>query len=431
MHGPRAALDADPPAISALPSPSRSSAPTGSTSICARIDLLWAAFDAPATSRHLDVVARELQARGEGFYTIGSAGHESNALVALAARPTDPALLHYRSGGFYAARAGQVAGLDPDPRRAARADGSGRRADRRRPAQGVRPPRAGRHPADLDHRLPPATRGRAGHRPAAGRPARARAPSGRTDAIVVCSFGDASANHSTAAGAINTALNTAYRGLPVPILFVCEDNGYGISVPTPSGWIAAAYGQPARAGLLSRRRRRPGQTRGRRSPRRSTMPGRPGDRLFLHLRTVRFLAHAGSDAEISYRSPRAHRGRLRPRPPARPGPRAGRRRRRAGRASWTATTPLAPRSSRGRAGLSGEPRLGSATEVMAPLSPRGARLLVSARAVAVCGRRRSGPGRPRTLAESINATLADDPGADARTPWSSARTSGSRAGSTG
>ena len=30
------------------------------------------------------------------------------------------------------------------------------------------------------------------------------------DAVVVCSFGDASANHSTAAGAINTALATAY-----------------------------------------------------------------------------------------------------------------------------------------------------------------------------------------------------------------------------
>ena len=67
------------------------------------------------------------------------------------------------------------------------------------------------------------------------------------DAVVVCSFGDASANHSTATGAINTALNTAFRGLPVPILFVCEDNGWGISVPTPNGWIEAAYG--SRPGL--------------------------------------------------------------------------------------------------------------------------------------------------------------------------------------
>ena len=36
-------------------------------------------FEAQATSRHLDFAARELQQQGGGFYTIGSAGHESNA----------------------------------------------------------------------------------------------------------------------------------------------------------------------------------------------------------------------------------------------------------------------------------------------------------------------------------------------------------------
>src|SRR5437868_1758060 len=70
----------------------------------------WAMFEAQAGSRWLDVVARELQTRGEGFYTIGSAGHESNAYVAAALRLTDPALLHYRSGAFYLARAAQVSG---------------------------------------------------------------------------------------------------------------------------------------------------------------------------------------------------------------------------------------------------------------------------------------------------------------------------------
>ena len=60
----------------------------------------WPLFEAQAASRHLDLVARELQRAGRGFYTISSAGHESNALVAMALRPTDPALLHYRSGGF-------------------------------------------------------------------------------------------------------------------------------------------------------------------------------------------------------------------------------------------------------------------------------------------------------------------------------------------
>ena len=50
------------------------------------------------------------------------------------------------------------------------------------------------------------------------------------DAIVMCSFGDASANHSTSTGAINAACWAAYQDLPVPLLFVCEDNGLGISV---------------------------------------------------------------------------------------------------------------------------------------------------------------------------------------------------------
>ena len=58
-------------------------------------------------------------------------------------------------------------------------------------------------------------------------------------------FGDASANHSTAAGAINTACHTAYQRLPLPLLFICEDNGIGISVRTPANWINAAYGNRA------------------------------------------------------------------------------------------------------------------------------------------------------------------------------------------
>jgi 2-oxoisovalerate dehydrogenase E1 component len=71
-------------------------------------------FEAQATSRHLDFAARWLQTQGAGFYTIGSAGHESNAAVAAALRLTDPALLHYRSCAFYVARAAQAAGVtDP------------------------------------------------------------------------------------------------------------------------------------------------------------------------------------------------------------------------------------------------------------------------------------------------------------------------------
>src|ERR687886_139493 len=65
-------------------------------------------FDAQLGSRHLDLLARELRSRGRGFYTIASAGHEGNAAVAAVLRPTDPALLHYRSGAFYVERARQV-----------------------------------------------------------------------------------------------------------------------------------------------------------------------------------------------------------------------------------------------------------------------------------------------------------------------------------
>ncbi|MHC4393370.1 MAG: hypothetical protein ACYS22_18915, partial [Planctomycetota bacterium] len=70
-------------------------------------------FEAQVASRHLDFEARALRARGEGFYTISSAGHEANACVAAALRPTDPALLHYRSGPFFQMRAAQVPGSTP------------------------------------------------------------------------------------------------------------------------------------------------------------------------------------------------------------------------------------------------------------------------------------------------------------------------------
>src|SRR5690606_38292742 len=64
-----------------------------------------ALWSSQLTSRHLDLAARWLRGRGLGFYTIGSSGHEGNVAIAAALRVTDPALLHYRSGGFFAERA--------------------------------------------------------------------------------------------------------------------------------------------------------------------------------------------------------------------------------------------------------------------------------------------------------------------------------------
>ena len=97
-------------------------------------------------------------------------------------------------------------------------------------------------------RSPPTFRERSGSpSPSTGPPSSDSPLPWPDDSIVVCSFGDASANHSTALGAINTAVNSAYQGVPTPILFVCEDNGIGISTKTAPGWIASTFG--ARAGL--------------------------------------------------------------------------------------------------------------------------------------------------------------------------------------
>ncbi|MGA9833820.1 MAG: thiamine pyrophosphate-dependent enzyme, partial [Trebonia sp.] len=262
---------------------------------------LLAIFDAQAESRHLDFAARWMQQQGGGYYTISSAGHEGNAALAAALRPTDPALLHYRSGGFYCARARQVPGVDP-----VRDVLLGVAASADEPIAGGRHKVFGR--AELA--IVPQTSTIASHLPRAlgvalgiGRAAKlgVACPWPR-DAVTVASFGDASASHSTAVGAINAACHTAYQGIPVPLLLVCEDNGIGISVPTPSGWVAAsfearpgllylaadgcdpvaAYDAAARAASLVRSRQRP---------------------AFLHLSVVRFLGHAGSDAEAAYRAP--------------------------------------------------------------------------------------------------------------------------------
>ena len=368
----------------------------------------WSLFEAQATSRHLDFVARELQQQGRGFYTIGSAGHESNAMVAMAARASDPALLHYRSGGFYLARAQQVPGSTPI----------------RDVLQGLmgladEPIAGGRHKVfgHPDLAVIPQTSTIASHLPRAVGLAIALHRAHRlgvdcewpSDAVVVCSFGDASANHSTAAGAINTALATAFRGLPAPILFVCEDNGFGISVPTPAGWIEAAYG--ARPGLayasadgsdpanawpaivaavdFVREQRRP---------------------VFLHLRTIRFGGHAGSDAEISYRKPRDIEADYARDPLL--GTASCLRAVGASAAAVLARyDDIRAEIDREVDRLRNDRRLSSAVEVMAPIAPRNpGRVAETVRALRVG----ADQAKPRTLAESINATLDELLAADRR-----------------
>ena len=261
---------------------------------------LVALYDAQVLSRHLDLAARWLQTQGAGFYTIGSAGHESNAALGLCSRVDDPALLHYRSGGLYMARAGL--------------DGAGT------PVRDVLlsltsaiadPMSGGRHKV-FGHpglHIIPQTSTIASHLPRAVGLAFSIGLSRRTgsatpwpsDAVVLCSFGDASANHSTATGAFNAAGYLAHRQIDCPVLFVCEDNGIGISTRSPSGWPAAMLSTIPGVSYRTVDGSRPLDvlrltTDALDEVRSSRRPG------VLHLRTVRFMGHAGSDAEIAYRS---------------------------------------------------------------------------------------------------------------------------------
>ncbi|MCB2109411.1 MAG: MFS transporter [Defluviimonas sp.] len=250
-------------------------------------------------SRALDRQSRAMQKAGRGFYTIGSSGHEGMAAVAAALRPTDMAFLHYRDAAFQIARAGQV------------------------PGQSIAwdmllsfacssedPISGGRHKVlgSKTLSIPPQTSTIASHLPKAVGAAyaigaaRRHPPEHRVmadDGLVCCSFGDASANHSTAQGAFNTAQWTAYQSIPLPLLFVCEDNGIGISTKTPRGWIAATFSQRPGLGYFAcngldiyetyrvareaaefvRRRKKP---------------------AFLHVSTVRLYGHAGADVPTTY-----------------------------------------------------------------------------------------------------------------------------------
>jgi len=258
-------------------------------------------YSSQCLSRQLDRTSRAMQKAGQGFYTIGSSGHEGMAAVAEALAPTDMAFLHYRDAAFQIQRANQVPGQTIlwDMLLSFTASSED-------------PISGGRHKV-LGSRalcIPPQTSTIASHLPKAVGAAysvglaRRNPPEHSTlpeDAIVMCSFGDASSNHSTAQGAFNTAGWTSYQSVPLPLLFVCEDNGIGISVKTPQGWVGANFS--ARPGLkyfycngldfletervarsaadYVRRRRKP---------------------AFLHVACVRLYGHAGSDVEATYRA---------------------------------------------------------------------------------------------------------------------------------
>jgi len=256
-------------------------------------------FETQAMSRILDLQSRLMQKKGQSFYTIGSSGHEGNAAYAKAFRPTDMAFLHYRSGAFVLQRGKQVPGetslYDMLLSFA---------ASKEDPISG------GRHKVLGSKTLfiPPQTSTIASHLPKAVGAAYSVGLSKRVpnqselpkDALIICNFGDASSNHSTAQGAINSAAWAAYQSVPMPIVFVCEDNGIGISTSTPQGWIAANYQH--RAGLTYLYCDGLNVLDTYQTAKRAEYIARVLQKpVFLHVRTVRLLGHAGSDAEFVYR----------------------------------------------------------------------------------------------------------------------------------
>ncbi|MGH8192683.1 MAG: thiamine pyrophosphate-dependent enzyme [Rhodanobacteraceae bacterium] len=281
-----------------LPAP-RDDAPVLPGSACTARDFREL-FESQLISRHLDLMARVLRVQNKVFYTIGSSGHEGNAMVARLMRHTDPAFLHYRSGAFMAERSRKVPGIDPviDSALSFAASSEDPASGGRHKVWGSKPLWVLPQTSTVASHLPKAfgTAVAIEQAPRIGHPLPVP-----KDSIVICSFGDASSNHATAQVAFNAAAYTAYQRLPVPVLFVCEDNGIGISVKTPAGWVAnnfrdrknldyffadgldlaEGYAEVERAVEHCRSTRRP---------------------TFLHLKTTRLTGHAGTDFEIEWRS---------------------------------------------------------------------------------------------------------------------------------
>ena len=258
-------------------------------------------FESQVLSRHMDIKARLLKDEGKCYYTIGSSGHEGNAVFGHVFSYNDIAFLHYRSGPFFLQRSKQIPDSTPIFDMALSFM-----------ASSEDPISGGRHKVLGSEvlNIPPQTSTIASHLPKAVGTAfsidRAKdldiiERKLNKDSIVLCSFGDASVNHATALSAFNTATWISTQGGHVPIIFICEDNGTGISVPTDENWIEKnfnnRYGmeyiqadgldildlieKAIKADKICRLNRVP---------------------IFLHMRTVRLMGHAGSDIEVGYRS---------------------------------------------------------------------------------------------------------------------------------
>lgn len=258
-----------------------------------------AIFQSQVESRHLDLIARDLKNKHKSFYTIGSSGHEGNAAVASAFSVEDMAFLHYRSCAFMLQRARDYY------------KGDSRLEDHLLAlvASSKDPIASGRHKVfgSKDLNVPPQTSTIGSHVPKAVGAAFSITLTKSLNikggihpaSCIICSFGDGSLNHSTVQGAINSASWIVENNIPLPIVFVCEDNQIAISTPTKNSWvrntcidrvgieyidcdglnIADTYLAAKQAREIAAHQRRP---------------------VFLHVKTVRLLGHAGSDIEFHY-----------------------------------------------------------------------------------------------------------------------------------
>ena len=258
-------------------------------------------FESQVQSRHIDLKARALKNEGKCFYTIGSSGHEGNAVFGKIFDIDDIAFLHYRSTPFFIERSKQLPGSTPLYDLALSFV-----------ASSEDPISGGRHKVigSKELNIPPQTSTIASHLPKAvgaafsidrAKDLKLNEKRFKKNSLAICSFGDASVNHATALSALNTASLITYNGGHVPIIFICEDNGLGISVPTPTDWIENRFSntvglkyiqtngldlidlylKTAQAEKYSRKNRHP---------------------VFLHMKTVRLMGHAGSDIETGYMS---------------------------------------------------------------------------------------------------------------------------------
>lgn len=257
-------------------------------------------FESQLISRHLDLQARELKRSNKTFYTIGSCGHEGMAAIARAFRVDDMAFLHYRDAAFMIERSRKKPEINIIEDMwlslmAAKAD----------------PIAAGRHKVlgSLTLSIPPQTSTIASHLPKAVGAAAAikRAQTLGIerpipdDGVILASFGDASVNHAAALSAFNSAQWIAKKQLPLPLVFICEDNGLGISVPTPDDWVEEQFSNQPHLHYI--------KANGLdivdlyRAAREAEHIARVEKRpVFLHVKCVRLLGHAGSDYELHYRN---------------------------------------------------------------------------------------------------------------------------------